>query len=672
MCAWSVAVFCAAILATGMPMRAVAQPYSAVIMDVRTGEILQETDNSTARLHPASLTKMMTLYIAFEALENGEITLDTRVRISQHAAAQPPSRLGLRAGQTISFRYLIRAAALRSANDSAVAIAEALEGSVSAFATRMNRTARAIGMTSTHFRNPHGLTSEGHYSSARDMSRLGRQLYFDFPQYYNIFSRRSEDAGIATVNNTNRRFLNGYRGADGIKTGFTSAAGYNLTAMAERNGVRILVTAMGNRSSTARYNRVVELMDRGFRLAPRRAAVHRPSRPSYVPGSDDRGSGVAAGRVIRLQTAPTTSRFPRRRPQPGDAPSDDLIAALRDGIDEVIDDIREPDSLVDIADSGVLPGVSSEESEEGEDAIADVAEEATVLVAAAAPERSPLPRARPEEALAALAPADETETAGMSDTGVEVARAAGFSIIDPEQYAALTETDAVPAVTPAPRPEELAALVAATAPTSPDQFEHDADAVAEVQVADHALTIPGLPPIALDQAAAAQPTEMIAAAAAAPSPDAGLPAIEPAAVELAVDDEGRVLWRDEELLQALDHENPEDPVLTPAIVLTSASDADPAPIEAPMPEIVTRVSTSGGRLWRVELGRFGSPFDAERTLLRIALSESTTLSTGVRRVATRGGRYVAEVNSLSQEQAEMACTRLIARDHDCTVVAPEG
>ncbi|MCW1932087.1 hypothetical protein [Pararhodobacter zhoushanensis] len=299
-----------------------------------------------------------------------------------------------------------------------------------------------------------------------------------------------------------------------------------------------------------------------------------------------------------------------------------------------------------------------------------------MLVAAAAPERSPLPRARPEEAVAALEQADETESAGMGDSGVEVARAAGFSIIDPEQYAALTQQDAVPAVTPAPRPEELAALADATAPTPPEQFEHDPEAVAEVQVADHALTIPGLPPIALDQAAPAQPAERVAAAGAtpvaAPNPDALLPAIEPAAVELAVDDEGRVLWRDEELLQALDHENPEEPVLAPAIVLTSASDEDPAPVEAPMPEIVTRVSTSGGRLWRVELGRFGSPFDAERTLLRIALSESTTLSTGVRRVATRGGRYVAEVNSLSQEQAEMACTRLIARDHDCTVVAPEG
>ena len=240
-----VALVAAMVIVCAAP-RAHAQPFAAVVMDARTGEILYQTDNSTSRLHPASLTKMMTLYIAFEALENGEISEDTPVRISRHAASQPPSRLGLRAGQTIAFRYLIRAAALRSANDAAAAIAEALEGSVPAFAERMNRTARAIGMTRTTFRNPHGLTTDGHLSTARDMSILGRQLYFDYPGYYGIFSRRSDNAGIATVNNTNRLFLGSYRGADGIKTGFTNAAGYNLTAMAERNGVRLIVTVFGS------------------------------------------------------------------------------------------------------------------------------------------------------------------------------------------------------------------------------------------------------------------------------------------------------------------------------------------------------------------------------------------------------------------------------------------
>lgn len=653
--------------------RAHAQPFAAVVMDARTGEILYQTDNSTSRLHPASLTKMMTLYIAFEALQNGEISEDTPVRISRHAASQPPSRLGLRAGQTIAFRYLIRAAALRSANDAAVAIAEALEGSVPAFAERMNRTARAIGMSRTSFRNPHGLTTDGHLSTARDMSILGRQLYFDYPSYYGIFSRLSDNAGIATVNNTNRLFLGSYRGADGIKTGFTNAAGYNLTAMAERNGVRLIVTVFGARSSQDRLRRVSQLMDRGFRDAPRRAAVRRPARPDYVRGADDRGSGPAAGRVIRLQTAPTTSRFPRARPTPGEAPAEELIAALSTGIDELIEEIREPDPASDTDESGVAPGVTSEEPEESDapEGLSEAVEQ--VLVAAVAPERSPLPRGRPQdEAAVALAAA---EPAGTDDE-IAVAARSGSGVLGTEDYVALAESGVPVPVTPPARPEDLvAALVEDLPADTPEAPAAEAVALADVSTDGGALTIPGLPPIPLTEGAEApdsqpeaQPETQLAALEA-PAETALMPSLEPVESELSVDDDGRILWRDEELLQALSHEDPEEPVLAPTIVLTSSSDAEVV-ASAPTPEIVTHVSTSGGRLWRVELGRFNTPFDAERVLLRVALSEAGTLRNGVRRVTARGGRHVAEVNSLTHEEAQLACLRLAARDQDCTVVDP--
>src|SRR5690554_6200582 len=229
------------------PVAALAAPYAAVVMDARSGEVLHARNHET-RLHPASLTKMMTLYIAFEAVRNGEITLETPVRFSPKAAAEVPSKLGLRAGQTLALRYLIRAAALRSANDAATAIGEAISGSEAAFAQRMTRTARAMGMRNTTFRNAHGLTHPEHLSTAIDMTILARQLFFDYPQYYNIFSRRSDNAGIAEVRNTNWRFLDGYRGADGIKTGFTNAAGYNLTGSAERGGKRIIATVFGGTS----------------------------------------------------------------------------------------------------------------------------------------------------------------------------------------------------------------------------------------------------------------------------------------------------------------------------------------------------------------------------------------------------------------------------------------
>ena len=164
------------------PLAVLAAPYADYVIDVRTGEVLHE-ENANTRLHPASLTKMMTLYIAFEAIERGEISLDSKVTISRHAASMPPSKLGLKPGQTIALRYLIRAAAIKSANDAATAIGEAIEGSEPAFAKRMNRTAKALGMTRTTFANANGLTAKGHLSTAHDMTVLGRHLFYDFPQY---------------------------------------------------------------------------------------------------------------------------------------------------------------------------------------------------------------------------------------------------------------------------------------------------------------------------------------------------------------------------------------------------------------------------------------------------------------------------------------------------------
>lgn len=261
-----------------------AAPYAAIVLDARDGSVLHSR-NADTPLHPASLTKMMTLYLAFEAVESGQLSLDQQIRISRNAASEPPSRLGLRAGQRISVRYLIRAAAVRSANDAATALGEAIAGSEQAFAQQMTDTARALGMSQTTFRNAHGLTATGHMSTARDMGTLARSLFFDFPQYYNIFGRSSTSAGVATIRNTNRRLLNGYNGADGIKTGYTRAAGYNLAASAERNGERIIAVIFGGRSSDWRYNRMVELLDMGFERAPSRVATVRPQRSNSASGA---------------------------------------------------------------------------------------------------------------------------------------------------------------------------------------------------------------------------------------------------------------------------------------------------------------------------------------------------------------------------------------------------
>ena len=309
---------------------AFAAPYAALVMDARTGKVLHSR-NADTRLHPASLTKMMTLYVAFEAIERGEISLDSKVKISKRAASRPPSRLGLKAGQTIKLRYLIRAAAVKSANDAAYAIGEAISGSEAAFAKRMTATAKAMGMTRTSFRNAHGLTQKGHMSTARDMATLGRRLFFDHPDYYNLFSRMSTKAGTKQVYNTNGRFLSAYRGADGIKTGFTNAAGYNLVGSARRGNERIIASLFGGKSVRWRNARMAELLDMGFARAPSRANIIRPAPLGYV-GNPKLLTSKSQPRKLPTTLAKALRPMPRPVGQEGSANVDDLIArAVVDG-----------------------------------------------------------------------------------------------------------------------------------------------------------------------------------------------------------------------------------------------------------------------------------------------------------------------------------------------------
>lgn len=306
-----------------------------MVIDARTGEVLHSR-NADTRLHPASLTKMMTLYVTFEAIRRGEITLDTKIKISRKAAAEQPSKLGLKAGQRIALRYLIRGAAVKSANDAATALGEAISGSEAAFARRMNTTAKALGMTRTTFKNAHGLTESGHMSTARDMTTLGRHLLYDYPQYYNLFSRQTTHAGVRQVSNTNRRLLNAYKGADGIKTGYTRAAGFNLVASAERGNERIIATVFGGTSTAARNARVAELLDMGFKRAPSRAKLRKPALPRY------NGNPAVEPKVIKVAPTITARRkSPRPLRRPDRAPSEDMLLAIVESVANNVAQARE-------------------------------------------------------------------------------------------------------------------------------------------------------------------------------------------------------------------------------------------------------------------------------------------------------------------------------------------
>ncbi|MEM1432380.1 MAG: D-alanyl-D-alanine carboxypeptidase family protein [Pseudomonadota bacterium] len=286
--------------ATLLPLRGIASvdptPDAAFVMDARTGQVLL-SENAEARLHPASLTKMMTLYIAFAALEQGEIALPSRVAVSPRAAATGGSRLHLKAGQEIAIEDLILGVAIRSANDAAVALAEAIAGSEAAFVSRMNDMAASMGLTGTAFRNAHGLTAPGHLSTARDMSVLGRRLLLEFPEHAGIHARLDAVANGHRIVHTNRRFLSGYAGADGIKTGFTRAAGFTLTASAMRGEKHVIVTILGAESSAARAAKAARLMNWAFERIPDGVA-----RVPLAPLTGDAPTPAgAAGLLVRAR-----------------------------------------------------------------------------------------------------------------------------------------------------------------------------------------------------------------------------------------------------------------------------------------------------------------------------------------------------------------------------------
>lgn len=236
--------------------------YAAIVIDADTGRVVHETE-STQRWYPASLTKVMTIYLTFLALEDGRLRLNDTLTVSKHAAMQPSSKLGLRTGQTLTVEQAILAVTTRSANDAAVVLAERLGGTESSFAAMMTYQAHRIGMYNSSFQNASGLPNDGQISSARDLALLSATLIRDFPQYYPYFSATEFRYKGRVLPNTNR-ILKSYADADGMKTGFTCGSGYNLIASAKRNGHRLIGVLLGAHSSGERFAQMGNLLDMGF------------------------------------------------------------------------------------------------------------------------------------------------------------------------------------------------------------------------------------------------------------------------------------------------------------------------------------------------------------------------------------------------------------------------
>ena len=289
-----------AILAAFLLICAIAQPahakYASYVVDADTGEALAGLNEET-RNYPASLTKMMTLYLMFDRLKSKKWTLASKLDVSRRAARQPASRLGLRAGTTITVEQAILALVTKSANDVATVVAENISGRERNFALKMTAKARSLGMSKTTFRNASGLPHRAQLSTAKDMSILARSLLRDFPEFYHYFSTASFTFNGVTHSNHNK-LLKTYPGTDGFKTGYIRASGFNLVASATRDGRRIIGVVFGGRSSSHRNRHMAKLLDKGFDALRQRhgtpliaqAAVPETKTASLAPATQPRGT----------------------------------------------------------------------------------------------------------------------------------------------------------------------------------------------------------------------------------------------------------------------------------------------------------------------------------------------------------------------------------------------
>src|SRR6201996_381354 len=239
-----------------------ANAEALLLVEAETGKVLQ-AENATYPWYPASVTKLMTAYVTLMAVKEGKITLDTLFTVSPTAASQSPSKMGLRAGTQLTVDNALKMMLVKSANDMAVVLAEGVGGSIDGFSTMMNDTAQQLGMTQTSYVNPNGLPADGQITSARDMAILARAFIHNLPEYEYFVHIPSIRLGRRITQNFNH-LIRRYPGADGFKTGFICASGYNLVGSATRDGRRLIAVVMGASSGTMRSVRAAQLLDRGF------------------------------------------------------------------------------------------------------------------------------------------------------------------------------------------------------------------------------------------------------------------------------------------------------------------------------------------------------------------------------------------------------------------------
>lgn len=608
------------VLATGSPA---AARYASIVVDHESGRVLQ-AQAADVPTYPASLTKMMTAYLTFEALRAGTLQLSTRLPVSARAASRPPSKLGLVAGSTIRVEDALRAILTKSANDAAVVLAEAIAGSEEAFAERMTRTARTLGMRRTVFKNASGLPDRGQVTTARDMARLASRLIRDHARHYHYFSQRSFTyAGRPQVNHN--RLLGRYPGVDGLKTGYIAAAGYNLAASSVRNGRRVIAVVLGGKSPRLRDRQVMALLDQGFvalgvpsalpaeirRLAARERAkagrLNVATLPPEIAAAADAPVAVPAPRPGRdaepsRAEARIAAAAARRAPVPMlrgrlDDPPDTLVATV-------------PPGPVDPGAETVVAGLDAELDPAGAETGATAATSAAVPVAAATLPPSPLPGA----------PFPRRRTLAIAEAGVLAGAFAGAATATTREVAFEQALAAVETATRQARGDDQPqAALEAVPPLAAARDGDDGDPPPEV-------------------------------AAGSPTP--------PAAVD--IDPDADAVRR------------PQPRPMPATIVVQSASAEAGAPLPRRRPETTRAPAIAVERRYAVQVGAFADRSLARRSAIRAGARLPDAITWDAIDVApVRPGRrslYQARLTGFDRTSAEQACAHLRRARLPCLVV----
>jgi D-alanyl-D-alanine carboxypeptidase len=605
-----------------------AAPYADIVVDANTGSVLHST-NPDAQRHPASLTKIMTLYLLFEQLESGKLKLDSQLKVSAEASGQMPTKLGLKPGSTLAVEDAIRGMVTRSANDAAVVVAEAIAGSEDDFAKLMTRKAQALGMSRTVYKNASGLPDENQVTTARDQSILGRAVQERFPRYYKYFSIRTFTFRGQSISNHNH-LLGHVDGVDGIKTGYTNASGFNLVTSVHRGGRYLVAVVMGGASGASRDARMRDLISEKIAQASTKRTTSMVAEGSAAP-----------------ETKPDPKVVAKSEPKPEAKPEPKVAAKVEPKAEPKADTQAE---------------AMAEPKPEGK-----TAQRFAVASAVSVPVRfsHPTPTAAQAEPAvaraepaAATTPAQPRVLAGSTEP-IRPVLVKTLSVRAGTQTASLAPLQIPPSPAAETKPVQAAAAsVPPAAPVVAAKAEPPASAPA-VAAAKPEPAAPAPAP-----AAAAKPEAPPAQVATVVQPEAPTPApavaatVEPAPAPTPV--------------VAAKSNQPAPPMPTPRPAASGASPTHTAAAE-PAPARAAPASKPPHRSgWMIQVGAYPAEQAAKQRLSNVQNKASKMLNgaEGFTESIEKGGTtyYRARFAGLDKDKAEAACKYLKKNDVECVTI----